>query len=120
MKNFMQTELEVDVQIEKALKLGENVCLVELEKEEHKRKIMRNKSKLKNREEGLVYINDYLSKNDRIVQKHVRQKAQELRKEKRKVKVGYKEIYADHEIWRWDGMNQTLVVKTNAKTKQQQ
>ncbi|CAG9832745.1 unnamed protein product [Diabrotica balteata] len=47
--NFIQVELAVDVQIEKVVKLGEKVCLVELEKEVDKRKVMRNKSKLRNR-----------------------------------------------------------------------
>ncbi|CAG9839933.1 unnamed protein product [Diabrotica balteata] len=52
-KNVMQVELAVDVQIEKIVKLGEKVCLVELEKEDDQRKVMRNKIKLRNRKENV-------------------------------------------------------------------
>lgn len=68
---------EVEVEVKHARKLGEKVCLLELENASHKHRVMKNKSKLKNIKEHKLYINDDMRKNQRDIQGTIRRKAKE-------------------------------------------
>ena len=69
MKNFMDKELGVRVEVNTVRKLREEIAVVELNNIQDKMKIMENKNKLKNRNDEPIYINDDRTKKERIVQK---------------------------------------------------
>ncbi|CAH1159917.1 unnamed protein product [Phaedon cochleariae] len=74
MKAMIEQELEITVQVKSAYKLGEKTCLIELEREEDKVNIMKNKYKLKNNKEERIFINQDETKKER-------EKAKKLKKE---------------------------------------
>ncbi|XP_028138967.2 uncharacterized protein LOC114333306 [Diabrotica virgifera virgifera] len=75
--NFMEKEMNINVQIEEAIKLGEKTCLVKLQNKFEKEKIMQNKAKLKHIKDYKVYINNDITKEELQTQKSIRQVANE-------------------------------------------
>lgn len=115
MANFIKTQLDVEVQIKKAYKLGEKVCLVEMDKREDKSNVMKNKSKLKSCREGKIFINDDLTKKEREVQKKVVKIAQRKKQGGQRVKVGYKKLWIDGIKWEWKDELQDIVEERGAQ-----
>ncbi|XP_050507273.1 uncharacterized protein LOC126884954 [Diabrotica virgifera virgifera] len=93
--NFIKQHLGVEVKIRNAHKLGENTCLIELENQEEKRKIMEKKYKLKEIRGLKVYINEDATIREREIQKTIRNIAQEERNKGNEVKIGVKKIWED-------------------------
>ncbi|KAK9720664.1 hypothetical protein QE152_g21931 [Popillia japonica] len=62
MLQFIESELKVKVALKGIRKIGDKIYWVELGSIDEKLKIMRNKSKLKNRRGGRIYINDDMTK----------------------------------------------------------
>lgn len=109
MKYFMEQELNINVEIKKAIKLGEKTCLIELDNQTEKKKIMQNKNKLKNKKDGKIYINDDLSKKDRNIQKQIRTIAIQERKNGKETRIGYRKLYIDSEEWKWSNAKGKLI-----------
>jgi len=112
MCNFINTHLGVTVEIKETRKLGEKTCLIELENEQEKVKIMENKGKLKNFKEEKIYINNDLMKQDRV--KQIRKRVKEAIENRKQVKVGYSKITIDENEWIWN-KNKGKLELTNAK-----
>uniref|UniRef100_A0A6P7GZJ8 Uncharacterized protein PF11_0207-like n=1 Tax=Diabrotica virgifera virgifera TaxID=50390 RepID=A0A6P7GZJ8_DIAVI len=79
MLNLFKGHMEIEVKIKNAYKLGIKTCLIELEDQEDKIKVMKNKSKLKNYKEEKVYINNDTTMREREIQKTIRMIAREER-----------------------------------------
>ncbi|KAI4459084.1 hypothetical protein MML48_6g00020248 [Holotrichia oblita] len=77
MHQFIESELEVKVALKGIRKIGDKIYWVELDSMDEKLKIMRNKSKLKNRRGDKIYINDDMTKQQREIQGIIRRTARE-------------------------------------------
>lgn len=83
---------------------GEPFMIIKLEKWEDKREMMRNKGKLKGTG---VYIDDDLTEEESRIQKKLRDVAREERQRGKQVRVLYKKLIIDGEVWYWNSkMNQ--------------
>lgn len=117
-KNFMDKELEIDVKIEMATRLGERTCLVKLKDIEEKEKVMRNKSKLKNCRQGRIYIDNDMTENERSIQGKIRTRAREERRQGKNVRVGYQKLTIGDVIWRWNRETEQLdLIETDRPAK---
>ena len=101
-ENFLEQHLEVKVKVKAAHRLGQNTCLIQLENLQDKEDIMRNKQKLRKLSSGIVFINNDLSVEERIMQKQIRERAREERKRGKTVKVGFHKIVIEGEEWKWN------------------
>lgn len=89
--------------INKAFSLSANACLVQLKNIEDKELVMRNKHKLRNMKGNTkIYINEDLTKHERMKQAEIRKVAKSMMEEGKKIKIGYNKITADGEVWRWN------------------
>lgn len=102
MFNFFKQNLKEEVKIEKAMKLGPTTCLLQLKENEEKRKIMEKKRDLRFLRNEKVYINDDMTALERKIQKEVRDKCKELREQGKNVKIGFKKLTVNGEVWKWD------------------
>lgn len=102
MQILIKQQLKIDTKIKSTKKLGQKACLLELEDEKEKEKIMKSKYKLKNMGDGRIYINDDLTENERRKQKQIREIARDQKSKGKEVKIGYNKIIIDGEEWRWD------------------
>ncbi|KAK9685892.1 hypothetical protein QE152_g37606 [Popillia japonica] len=100
--DFIKTNLSVDIKINSARKIEQKIILAELENLEDKARVMTNKSKLKGRTDLPVYINNDLTANERNIQREIRIKAQELKKDGKSVKIGFHKITSDDGVWKWN------------------
>lgn len=107
--SFLNKSLGVEVDVKAVRKLGERICLVELENVTSKVTVMKNKSKLRDYKAERVFINDDLTKNEREIQGRIRSMAQEERKKGKVVKIGFQKIYIDGKEWRWNKEKEQLV-----------
>ncbi|KAK9686975.1 hypothetical protein QE152_g36799 [Popillia japonica] len=114
-KQFIENELQVKVKTERVTKLGERTYLMQMESAADKSKVMQNKSKLKGREGDKVFINDDLSKQDRDIQKIIRTRAQQERKDGKRIKIGFRKLYLRDEEWKWDKNEQRLILTKGNK-----
>ena len=102
-QEILVTQLEIDVTINKAFSLSANACLVQLKNIEDKELVMRNKHKLRNMKGNTkIYINEDLTKHERMKQAEIRKVAKSMMEEGKKIKIGYNKITADGEVWRWN------------------
>lgn len=115
MENFMKKQLEIDVGVKSAVKLGRKTYLVELDNANEKMKVMKNKNKLRNYKEGKVYINDDMSKKEREIQGKIRKAAQEEKKKGKKTKIGYQKVFVDDQEWKWCEDEERLVLIKKAE-----
>lgn len=118
MENFIKEELDIEISIKSARKLGNRTCLVELSNDEEKLKVMQNKSKLKGIQTDKIFINDDMSKNEREVQAKIRNIAKMEKAKGKKVKIGYQKIEIDKQKWVWSkekGELEELKIETNIK-----
>lgn len=91
--------------------LGKNrreIVVVELKDWETKQRIMSVKSKLGERK---IYIEHDLTREEREVQKILRKRAREERREGRKVKVGYRKLVIDETQFVWNKERKMIVEK---------
>lgn len=109
-EKFLKEQLEIEVTVKKANRIGQQVCLVALNNMEDKIKVMENKSKLRKMENDRIYINNDLTKKERDIQKSIRKRAEEEKKEGRNVKIGYQKLEIDGKQWRWNNNSDKLEV----------
>jgi hypothetical protein len=108
MRNLIGKELGIEVQVKMAYKLGIKTCLIELENEEDKEKIMKNKYKLKNIKNEKIYINDDTTKKEREKDKQMRKFAREEKDKGKEVKIGYNRVTIEGKIWKWNRVLEKL------------
>lgn len=100
-EKFIKQNLQVDVKIKSATKIGQMTCLIELNHSKDKENIMKNKSKLKN-VSGSVYINEDQTRRERERSKILREIARTEKEKGKTVKIGYNKITINGEVWRWN------------------
>lgn len=93
-----------DVKVREALYIGREdrkVILVEMEKLDDKRKMMRNKSKLRG---SGIFVDDDLTKEEREMQKSIREWSEQERRKGKKVKGAYGRAFVNGEGYKymWD------------------
>lgn len=101
MKKFIEEEMGIKPIIKAAHRLGPKTIVVALGSEDEKLEVMHNKSKLRNRPGNKVFIEDDLTKEEREIQKLIRQKAKEERNKGKQVKIGFSKLVMDGQTWKW-------------------
>nr|CAI5827364.1 unnamed protein product [Callosobruchus analis] len=87
-QELIKKELNEDVRIEKAVKLGNKACLIQLKEAGDKTRILQKKNKLRFLKEDRMYINHGLTDMERSIQKGKRNKVKEV-KDERKMRLEY-------------------------------
>jgi hypothetical protein len=107
-EEWLERKIGVKVDVKKALKINKDkMMLAKRESWEHKKKIMLNKSKLKERKGERMYIDDDLT-NEGGKQKKLREVDREERDRGKRVKVGYRKIQINGEWFIWDEREEKL------------
>jgi hypothetical protein len=102
-EEWLEREIGVKVDVKKAFKINKDkMMLAKIENWERKKNIMLNKSKLKERKGGRMYIDDDLTNEERKTQKKLREVAREERDRGKRVKIGYRKIQINGEWFIWD------------------
>lgn len=117
MNRLLKDNLELEVKIKNARKIGEKICLLEMENNTDKQLVMSNKSKLKNIKDTKIYINNDMNLEEREIQKIIRDKAKNHREKGETVKIGYQKLIINGEVRVWNNEKKTLVTKTDNKPK---
>ncbi|KAK9674938.1 hypothetical protein QE152_g40755 [Popillia japonica] len=109
MKKFMEEEIGIKPTVKTARRLGKRTCMVELGSEDEKLVVMQNKSKLRNRPGNKVFIEDDLTREERII----RQRAKEEKNKGKQVKIGLLKLVVDGQIWKWNS-RETILQKVDS------
>jgi hypothetical protein len=67
-----------------------------------KEKVMKQKGKLREKNEEKIFIDNDLTKQERQIQKKLRIISKEEKREGKEVKVGYRKIIIERLQWRWN------------------
>lgn len=102
MTAFMCKELNIEVKIDEAFKLGNKMCLIKTASKDEKNKIMQNKNKLRLRGQDPIYINNDLTREEMRIQLEIRKRAREERAKGNQTKVGYQRITIQGQLWKWN------------------
>jgi hypothetical protein len=109
MEEWLGREIGVKVNVKEAFKINKDkMMLAKIESWEQKKNILLNKSKLKEKEDERMYIDDNLTKEEREIQKKLRELAREERNKRKRVKIGYRKIQINGEWFRWDEREEKL------------
>jgi hypothetical protein len=109
MEEWLEREIGVKVNVKEAFKINKDkMMLAKIESWEQKKNILLNKSKLKEKEDERMYIDDDLTKEERETQKKLRELAIEERNRGKRVKIGYRKIQINGEWFRWDEREEKL------------
>jgi hypothetical protein len=109
MEEWLEREIGVKVNVKEAFKINKDkMMLAKIESWEQKKNILLNKSKLKEKEDERMYIDDDLTKEEREIQKKLRELAREERNRGKRVKIGYRKIQINGEWFRWDEREEKL------------
>lgn len=98
MEEYLQKTLQINVNIKAAQKIGTKTCLIELNNQCEKFKIMVNKNKLRNYIAERVFINEDMTKVESIIQGKPRKNGKE---EGKKVKLDYQKLSIDGQKCTW-------------------
>lgn len=113
MLQFIESELKVKVALKGIRKIGDKIYWVELGSIDEKLKIMRNKSKLKNRRGGRIYINDDMTKQQREIQGIIRKIAREEVSKGKTVKIGFGKLMINRDKYKWSVEKGMLEIEDN-------
>lgn len=97
-EQFLQTKLGIEVKVEEAWKRGQ-VVLAKLKDEDEKRKVMENKSKLK---ETQIFIDHDLSKAEQLTQRDIQEWVKKKKEAGFQAKVGFGRVWIDGRWSPWD------------------
>ncbi|XP_070527383.1 uncharacterized protein PF3D7_1120000-like [Cardiocondyla obscurior] len=86
-------------------KEGFEMVWVKMENFKEKLEILRGKGKLKDKTE---WITDDLTEYERKVEWIIKREADRLKREGKQVKIGYKRIWINKEMWLWDDLKEEL------------
>lgn len=112
-KEFLEKEFGAGSKIKYIKTEGKEkreVIIVEMEDWQTKEKIMKEKSKLRGRN---IYIDHDMTKEEREVQRKLRERAGREREEGKKVKVGYRKIIVEGKVYIWNEEEEELREKEN-------
>lgn len=101
-EDFMRKEMNIQVNIEEAVKIGRETCLIRMKNAQEKETVMQNKSKLRSLKEHRVFINSDLTKEELKIQKDIRERAKVERLKGKDVKVQYNKLIIDGKLWKWN------------------
>lgn len=104
----VKTRTVADISKEK----NRETLLVEIANWEMKMSIMKNKSKIKGTK---IFIDNDLTKEERIMAACIRKMAKEERSQGKEVKVEYKKLQVDGQLFVWESKLQKLVEKAEPK-----
>jgi hypothetical protein len=109
MEEWLERELGVKVNVKEEFKINKDkMMLAKIESWEQKKNILLNKSKLKEKEDERMYIDDDLTQEERETQKKLRELVREERNRGKRVKIGYRKIQINGEWFRWDEREEKL------------
>nr|CAI5866757.1 unnamed protein product [Callosobruchus analis] len=100
-ENFLLKELQVTVNLKGAQKIGEKMCVIEMESITDKIEILKNKNKLRYLQEK-IFIDSDLTKKEQSIQKAIRTAAKDEKGKGNQTKVGYKKMIVNGAYWKWD------------------
>lgn len=120
MNTFVKKELDIDINVRSARKLGQKTCLLELDNIDEKYRVMQNKSKLRNIRTERIYINDDMTKTERDIQGTIRKIAKQEKIKGKKVIIGYQKLVIDEQEWKWNKDRNEMQLITKDKNKQSQ
>lgn len=92
---------------------GREVVIIELEDWETKEKIMKEKKKLREKYMNKIYIDHDLTREEREVQRRIRERAKKEREEGKRIKIGYKKINIEGKLYVWSEEMGDLKEKKN-------
>ncbi|KAF5301342.1 hypothetical protein FQA39_LY10740 [Lamprigera yunnana] len=84
---------------------------------QEKTEIMKNKVKLARHKDDKVYINNDMTRQERDIEKQIRKRAEEKRKQGKKVNGGYQKLYIDKQVWKWNKEKSDLEEVVNSEAK---
>lgn len=116
-QTFIKDRLGIDTKIEVLYTPGPNKLVIKTQNMEEKLLILKNKMKLKEFRDQVVYINSDMTKEEREIQKLIIKQATELRKTKKTVRVGFQKLIIDGEVWKWCKNVGELIKDNQQKTK---
>ncbi|KAF5295292.1 hypothetical protein FQA39_LY13157 [Lamprigera yunnana] len=58
--------------------------------------------------DAMVYINNDMTRQERDIVKKIRERAENEKKQGKKVKSGYQKLYIDKQVWKWNKEKGTL------------
>ncbi|XP_063905575.1 golgin subfamily A member 6-like protein 2 [Zophobas morio] len=96
---FLEEKVKVESKVKSAYKIAEKVYVVELENREEKINVMKSKKNLKG---SSTYINDDLTKTERIIQNKIKEEATKKRNKGKMVRMGYKKLTVDGRNFKWN------------------
>lgn len=102
---WLRDELNVEAKIRSAYRVGKGMVVAEVERWEKKVEIMSAKKKLKGKK---IYIDNDLTREDRAVQKQLREIARIERASGKKARVAYRRIYIEGETYGWCDSEQKI------------
>lgn len=113
-ENMMKSNLELNIDIKEVViletKREQKMIVVKMENMEDKKKVMKAKNKLKGKN---IYIEDDMTKEERMVQYELRKSARNIRKTGKEVKIGFQKLIIDGERQYWDSHLNRLVATKN-------
>lgn len=115
-EGLLTKELQADIKLMGARKLGEKMGLVEMESVADKLFILRNKNKLR-RLKNPIYVDSDHTQKERDMQAKIRIRAREERNMGNLVRIGYKKMYINHNEWIWDEEKTGLIIKDKRNVK---
>ncbi|KAI4465408.1 atp synthase mitochondrial f1 complex assembly factor 2/atp12 protein mitochondrial precursor [Holotrichia oblita] len=71
--------------------------------------VMKNKSKLRNKLDNKVFINDDLTREERDIQRIIRQKAKEEKSKGKQVKIGYAKLVIEGYVYGVDTLKSVIL-----------
>lgn len=101
-QNFVKSELGIEVEVVNTRKINDKTCVIEMKTFEEKLKILQNKKKLKNMKDQKIYIECDYTEREMEMQKIIRTRAAEEKKNGRIVKIGYGFLVIDGSKWKWN------------------
>ncbi|XP_050503197.1 uncharacterized protein LOC126882343 [Diabrotica virgifera virgifera] len=97
MENFRAQELQIQIKLRSAKKIGETVCAIETEALTDKMEILNKKRKLKQHKDRIYINNDWTSK-EKEIQKEITKIAKDERSKGKQTKIGYKKLIVNGKI----------------------
>lgn len=108
-ERMVRDKVGIDAQVKSAYQLNNKMIIVEVENFDKKLQILKNKHMLKAMEDKNIYISSDLTAKEREIQKIIRDRAKEERRNGKQVKSGYQKLEIDGNLWRWNHNEHRLI-----------
>uniref|UniRef100_A0A6P7FDG7 Uncharacterized protein LOC114328934 n=1 Tax=Diabrotica virgifera virgifera TaxID=50390 RepID=A0A6P7FDG7_DIAVI len=106
--NNIKKYLKVEAEINRVTKIGNKRYKVEMVNLNKKKEILSNKKKLKDVPGARIFIDEDLTYQERRIQKIIREQAKLERNQGKNVKVAYKKMIVNNQVWVWNRQSETL------------